>query len=141
MGKKRAILLVALLAVVGGSVAAYIFGGSASGSPELVRTSNVGSARNATSTASLVADITATIYQIDRLQLDPAIFNSPTFRALQDRTQTIPWEVPGRENPFAPLYSDGPVTSRTSRPSSSGGLLNQNSSGGSATGTAPSLPR
>jgi hypothetical protein len=137
MGKKRAILIVAAIAIVGG-LGAYLLGGSADGDPESVRTTNAGAARYATTTESLVAEITATIYQIDRLQLDPSIFNSPAFRTLQDRTQTIPQEVPGRQNPFAPLYSDTPVPTRTSRPESTGGLLNANGGGASvsATGTA-----
>jgi hypothetical protein len=141
MGKKRAIILVALIAVVGGGAAAYFMGGKSGDSAESVRTTNAGAAGSATSTDSLIADITARIYQIDRLQLDPAIFNSATFRVLQDRTQVIPPEVPGRENPFAPLYSDRASTStpRASRPTASGGLLNQQTTV-RATGTAPTLP-
>lgn len=150
MGKKRAILLVALIAVLGGGAAAYFMGG-ADGGGESVRTVNVAAGgASATSTDSLVAEITATIYQIDRLQLDSSIFNSAAFRVLQDRTQTIPPEIPGRENPFAPLYSEGrmPATSsspRTSRPAGQGGLLGgletiNVSRPGGATGTAPALP-
>lgn len=143
MGKKRAIILVALVAVIGGGAAAYFIGGQA-GAPaaESVRTTNATAARASTSTDSLVAEITATIYQIDRLQLDPSIFNSAAFRVLQDRTQVIPPEVPGRENPFAPLYSEGRATTtpRSTRPGSTGGLLNVNQAGGT-TGAAPVLPR
>jgi hypothetical protein len=143
MGKKRAILIVALIAVVGGGAAAYFTGGSSSDAgAESVRVSNVGAARSSTSTDSLVAEITSTIYQIDRLRLDPAIFNSATFRVLQDRTQVIPPEVPGRENPFAPLYSDGRATTsapRPTRPGAVGGLLNNSQTGTNATGTAPAL--
>ncbi len=143
MGKKRAIILVALVAVLGGGAAAYFMGGQGDGGAESVRTTNTGAARAATSTdtESLIADITARIYQVDRLQLDPSIFNSATFRVLQDRTQVIPPEEPGRENPFAPLYSDRASTSttRTSRPTSTGGLFNQQGTT-RATGTAPTLP-
>jgi len=150
MGKKKAIILVALIAVLGGGAAAFSMGDVGNGAAESVRTANVaGGGAGATSTDSLVADITATIYQIDRLQLDPSIFNSATFRVLQDRTQTIPPEIPGRDNPFAPLYSEGrsPATStlRTTRPTGQGGLLNGLNAvtvgrPGSATGTAPALP-
>jgi hypothetical protein len=150
MGKKRAILLVALIAVLGGGAAAYFMGGTDSGGGESVRTVNAAAGgASATSTDSLVAEITATIYQIDRLQLDSSIFNSAAFRVLQDRTQTIPPEIPGRENPFAPLYSEGrmPATSspRTTRPAGQGGLLGGLETPtvgrpGSATGTAPALP-
>ena len=145
MGKKRAIILVALIAVVGGSAAAY-FGRDASTGrgAESVRTTNASAGAGlSTTTDSLVAEITATIYQIDRLRLDPSIFNSATFRVLQDRTQVIAPEIPGRENPFAPLYSDGPVstTTRTIRPTGQGGLINVNTNRSvSATGTAPTLP-
>lgn len=141
MGKKRAIILVALVAVIGGGAAAHFTGGESGDSAESIRTTNSGAAGASTSTDSLIADITARIYQIDRLQLDPAIFNSAAFRVLQDRTQVIPPEVPGRENPFAPLYSDRASTStpRTSRPTASGGLFNQQSAV-RATGTAPTLP-
>lgn len=146
MGKKRAILLVALLAIAGGGAAAYFTRGSSDGAAESVRTVNDGQAstRTASSTDSLVAEITATIYQMDRLQLDPAIFNSAAFRVLQDRTQTIVPQEPGRENPFAPLYSDVATSSaagRTRAPSTGGGLINANrtSTGGTA-GTPPALP-
>ncbi len=146
MGKKRAILIVALLAVVGGGAAAYLTRGSSDGAAESVRTVNDGraSSRTASSTDSLVAEITATIYQMDRLQLDPSIFNSAAFRILQDRTQTIAPQEPGRENPFAPLDSDAaPSTggTRTRAPSTGGGLINANrtSTGGTA-GTPPALP-
>jgi hypothetical protein len=137
MPKKRAILIVALVAVLGGT-GAYLFSKSAEGDPESVRTANVGAARSATSTESLVAEITATIYQIDRLQLDPAIFNSPAFKALQDRTQTIPPEVPGRENPFAPLYSDAAPVTRSTRPQGTGGLLNSRPAGSPGASTTTS---
>jgi hypothetical protein len=142
MGKKRAIILVALIAVVGGGAASYFMGGQGSDSAaESVRTANAAAGRTSTSTDSLVAEITATIYQIDRLQLDPSIFNSAAFRVLQDRTQVIPPEVPGRENPFAPLYSDRATTTpRQGRPGSTGGLLNANQTG-TSTGTAPTLQR
>lgn len=149
MGKKRAIIIVLLATVVVGGGAMYLKrGGSASSGAELVRTTNAGasaSGRSATSTDSLVAEITATIYQIDRLQLDPSIFNSAAFRVLRDGTQIIPPEVPGRDNPFAPLYSDGLASStiRSSRPSGSGGLLNLTVSGTGATssvGLPPPLP-
>lgn len=145
MGKKRAILLVALLAIAGGGAAAYFTRGSSDGDAESVRKVNDGQAsgRTASSTDSLVAEITATIYQMDRLQLDPAIFNSAAFRVLQDRTQTIVPQEPGRENPFAPLYSDAATSSasRTRAPSTGGGLINSNrtSTGGTA-GTPPALP-
>jgi type II secretory pathway pseudopilin PulG len=141
MGKKRAIILVALIAVIGGGAASYFMGGKGDATAESVRTSNTSAARAATSTDSLVAEITATIYQIDRLQLDPSIFNSAAFRVLRDRTQVIPPEVPGRENPFAPLYSDrATATPRVTRPGSTGGLLNLNQTV-TASGTAPILPR
>lgn len=102
--KKRTLILVALVAVLGGAAYAYFRGGAAPDAEQSTRTTNVAAvAASATSTDSLVAEITATIYQIDRLQLDPSIFNSAAFHFLQDRTQVIPPQEPGRDNPFAPI--------------------------------------
>lgn len=138
--KKRAIILIAIVAVLGGGAYSYLRGEPSTTGAESTRTANVGAARSASSTDTLVAEITATIYQIERLQLDPSIFNSAAFHLLQDRTQVIPPEVPGRENPFAPLYSDRATSSaRAPRAGTGGGLLGGSAAPG-ATSTAPRLP-
>lgn len=138
MGKKRAILIVAILALAGGTLAAYLTRGSSEGQAESVRTVNSGSSDRLDATDSLVSEITATIYQMDRLSLDASIFNSAAFRVLQDNSQQIAPQEPGRDNPFAPL-SD--VSASTRRVATGGGLINANRTPtGGTSGAAPTLP-
>lgn len=52
----------------------------------------------------LGAEITKSLNQISSINLDGAvIFDNPIYKSLVDRTQDLPKEDVGRNNPFAPL--------------------------------------
>lgn len=50
-------------------------------------------------------EIIEALNQIDALKLDTSIFDDPVFTRLRDKSQPIPPEPVGRDNPFAPLES------------------------------------
>lgn len=49
------------------------------------------------------SEIIQALNQIETLQLDRSVFEDPVYRSLVDRSQPIPQEPIGRENPFAPI--------------------------------------
>lgn len=51
------------------------------------------------------SEIIQALNQIDSLNLDTSIFEDPVFLNLRDKSQDIPIEPKGRDNPFAPLES------------------------------------
>lgn len=55
------------------------------------------------------AEIIQALNQIERLQLDRAIFSDPVYKSLVDRSQPIPPEPVGKDNPFGPIGASGTV--------------------------------
>lgn len=135
--KRIAVTALVAVAVIGGALALWRSGGSADSSGADRQANAVPGV--ATGTDAAAARITATIYRIDRLKLDPSVLSSPAYLSLVDRSQPIPEEPIGRPDPFAPLYQDA-VATTSGRAQGQGGLLNQNQGAGQAkasTSTAP----
>ena len=54
-------------------------------------------------TQSEAASLLRLLKNLENLALDPSLFASPGFVRLEDFTQPIPPQAPGRVNPFAPI--------------------------------------
>lgn len=53
----------------------------------------------------IAQQITIQLDRLDQLttKLNDSIFTNPVFQSLEDYSQPLPEEQPGRENPFAPI--------------------------------------
>ncbi len=60
--------------------------------------------------AGISGDILPLLHEIDSLKLDNSIFSDPYFMSLQDFSVQLGSASAGRDNPFAPIGSDGGVT-------------------------------
>lgn len=97
IGKYKKVIIVVAIAIVLFFAYSFFFGKTDDGAL-LSRTAN------APSGATVIgSEIIQALNQIDTLQLDRAIFEDPIYRSLVDRSQPIPPEPIGRENPFAPI--------------------------------------
>lgn len=82
----------------------------AEGDGLLTSTTNTGNTTGGvkqTGASAIGAEIITALSQIKSLNLDNSIFSDPVFIQLKDKSQPIPKEPIGRENPFAPLESIG----------------------------------
>ncbi len=52
--------------------------------------------------------------KMDKVNLDDSIFHTSVFQNLKDNTATFDAQVSGRNNPFAPLGTDGVLVQGTS---------------------------
>lgn len=52
---------------------------------------------------SEAASLLRLLKNLENLKLDPSLFASPGFVRLEDFSQPIPPQAPGRVNPFAPI--------------------------------------
>lgn len=77
-----------------------------------------------TTTSYLSADVKTTnsadakyiytiLQQMAQVNLDDSIFTNPTFQNLKDNTAFFSPQVSGRNNPFAPVGTDGQSTQST----------------------------
>lgn len=109
---KNNILIIILVIIIGG--VAYSYLGQSDTSTSLLasdaRTSDSEEARYIYNLAR----------KIEQISLDDSILQDPVFRSLIDNTVSFPQQASGRNNPFAPVGTDG-QTSQTSTTSSSVG--------------------
>lgn len=86
------------------------------------------------SSAQVLGDeITSAINQINSLKLERGVLDDPVVKNLIDHSKPIIPEPIGRENPFAPITSDGSDTPATTTSATSSTVK--------ATTTAPAQPR
>jgi hypothetical protein len=55
-------------------------------------------------------NILTLLNRMNQIKLDDSIFNSAVFQSLKDTTVTLVSQPTGRNNPFAPLGTDGTKT-------------------------------
>jgi hypothetical protein len=95
--KYKKIIIIIAIAIVGFFIYSFFFG-----TPK--DDSLLSSVSNTPSGADVIgSEIIQALNQIETLELDRAIFEDPVYRSLVDRSQPIPAEPLGRENPFAPI--------------------------------------
>lgn len=94
-------------------------GGGAADAPVEVTEGGVLVATEGDPEAAADPDVLKLLLDMRAIKLDGRLFRSPAFRALQDTGKQILKEPQGRQNPFAPVGSDGDMTF-------DGGLGNQN---------------
>jgi hypothetical protein len=99
---KKIIITVLVLGLA--FIAYMIFMNKSDNSDELISgTNSLAQRRSITETKVLGEQITQALIQIESLQLDRSIFDSPVFNSLIDKSKKITSEPVGRRNPFAPL--------------------------------------
>lgn len=97
IAKYKKIIVIVAIAIALFFIYSFFFAKSEDG--ELIR-----GTVNAPSGADVIgSEIIQALNQIETLQLDRTIFSDPVYRSLVDRSQPIPPEPAGRENPFAPI--------------------------------------
>jgi hypothetical protein len=84
----------------------------------------------------LSSQIISALNQIESLRLDPAIFNDPIYRSLQDRSRPLVEESVGKSNPFDPINSIGAPFGQTGEDgqNTQGGNNNNNNNNNEPTG-------
>lgn len=80
-------------------------------------------------------EITAAINQINSLKLDRSVLDDPIVLNLIDHSKPIIPEPIGRNNPFAPINSDGNSSSATTTPTSIRTSTTTNQTTNTTTGT------
>ncbi len=63
-------------------------------------------AGNSRATIAVGAEIISLLEKLDRITLDTALFQQPTFQSLRDFSITLRPQPVGRPNPFAPIGND-----------------------------------
>lgn len=100
--KYKKIIIIVVVVIVLFFVYSFFFGGSSNDNSLLRGVANTPSGADV-----IGSEIIQALNQIDTLQLDRTIFEDPVFRSLVDRSQPIPPEPVGRDNPFSPITFSG----------------------------------
>jgi hypothetical protein len=99
---KNKIIIIVVVIIVGIMAYMYLTKGNDTAGVSLV-------AENKTTDIVGATDILALLNSMNQIKLDDSIFNDPVFQSLKDTTVTLVSMPTGRNNPFAPLGSDGTV--------------------------------
>lgn len=93
---KSTIIIIAV-AVLAGLAYFYVKGGTPSDTSALLQGTPVGVSGNR------AGQILTLLNQINAIEIDTKIIESPVYKTLQDNTVPIPPQNVGRPNPFAPV--------------------------------------
>ena len=108
MNKKNQIIIVILVAVVGFIAFTYLKGNSNDNSGSSIvaeqRVAEFAGAR----------EILSLLNRMAKVKLDDSIFNDNSFKSLKDTTVVLVGQPVGRNNPFAPLGTDGTKSTSSS---------------------------
>lgn len=103
---KRNIFILIIIALVIMVAFWYLKGSNSSSSSSLTATQSSSDSADAQYIYSL-------LQQMSQVKLDDSIFSDPSFENLKDNTVTFSSEPSGRNNPFAPVGSNGTPSTST----------------------------
>lgn len=103
LGKNKKIIIAALVIALAFLIFIILRKEKPAEDSLLESTVNSEVASNIAGADAIGAEIIEALNQIEALELDDSIFSDPVFLRLKDKSQPIPPEPKGRENPFAPL--------------------------------------
>ncbi|MFA6430548.1 MAG: hypothetical protein WC229_01495 [Candidatus Paceibacterota bacterium] len=101
MNKKNQILIVVIVVIVGFFVFNYFKNSSVDNSG-----SSIVAEQRVTEFAG-AREILSLLNRMSNVKLDDSIFNDSSFKSLKDTTVVLVGQPVGRNNPFAPLGTDG----------------------------------
>lgn len=103
----KTIVAIIVVSTIGFFAYSYLSGGSSSAG-DLTQVSQ-------TATSKMGAQVLSALNQLRQLQLDTSVFSNATFKSLKDFSQPLPTDqIPGRDNPFAPIGTNVSKTVSTS---------------------------
>ncbi len=112
---KKIIIIIALL-IIAPIIYSFFNKSTPSSDDALLVSSNPNTA--ARQSQSVGNEIISALNQIQTLNLSNDIFEDSVFRSLVDRSESLPSEPVGKNNPFSPIYGEARTTIRaTSTPS------------------------
>lgn len=109
--KYKKIIIVIVVMLVAFIIYSFVSGGNTQ-EEELLTSTNAN--QNQTTQSRIVgSEIISALNQIQTLNLSRDIFDDPVFGSLIDRSEPIPEEPVGKNNPFAPIGSE--IRARSTR--------------------------
>jgi hypothetical protein len=108
MNKKNQILTLVIVVIIGFVVFTYFKNSSNDNSSSTIvaeqRVAEFAGAR----------EILSLLNKMSNVKLDDSIFNDSSFNSLRDTTVVLVPQPINRNNPFAPIGTDGPITTKSS---------------------------